>query len=435
MVGTNREGIELQRSFDGRKAGLLTAYEILCSLNIAWAFGNALFVYALRSLAVMSPQSDAAYYFRRSAVRINDLLRLSPINEVSIERVARQTTSQWGQVGEELTYFVSIIGTAVFVFLLFRLNARRFACHAFLTRMAGAVVLFAAPACYLLVEKLTWGWEYGEVLPNSYWQSLHVAVFGGEILCFLILLMVGRKRSFSAWALGVILALHYMYWVSALWPRDLAMYPYRFFSPYLLVLVFPMSGFVWMLYAKARKAGAVGSPTGRRAGKWTVVTAIIAVLALALIWLPPRGHNLAHPADLRSLTIQLLRGPCYGMCPRYTMTIHGNGLVEFVGKRFTKIAGSQTEMISNEQVATILQQLDRAHFFALEDRAFVWCFDTSSVAISVSADGRSKSVVSDAGCVGWKSGQQAQFVRAANEIDTIVGSERWVRCDNANCWK
>jgi len=398
MEESSHENGRLSRKLDRRKAALLNACEILFSLNIAWAFGNALFVYTLRSQASMSPRSDAGYYFHRSAIRINDLLHLSPTNEVSVEGVARHVFSRSGQVGEELTYFVSIVGVAFLILLLFRLSARRFPCPGALSRVVGVVALFAAPIGYLLVEKITWNWDYGRFLrmPYPYWRSSHVAVLGAEMLCFFILLIVWRKRPFSAWMLCAVLAVHYMYWVPALWPSDLMMYPYRLLSPYLLALVFPMSGFVWMLYAKAPEA-AVENTAGRRAGKWTVVAAIIGALVLALIWLPPRKHSLAHFADVKSLTIQLSRGPCRGLCPSYTMTIHGNGLVEFVGGRFTKITGSQTGMVSNEQVAAILQQLDRANFFALEDRAFTWCFDSSSVSVSVSADGRSKRIVSDGG--------------------------------------
>jgi hypothetical protein len=261
-----------------------------------------------------------------------------------------------------------------------------------------------------------------------------VAVLGGEILCFLVLLTVERKRSTSVWTLGFLLVLHYMYWVPALWPSD-QMYHYRFFLPYLLVTVFPISGFAWLLYTKTQESGAVEITAGRTIGAWRAATAVLASLALMLMWLPPRGYSLTHPSDFKSLTIQLSRGPCRGRCPSYTITIHGNGLVEYVGGRFTKVAGSQDGMISSEQIADILRQLDRAHFFALEDRVFMWCFDSSSLSVSVSVDGRNKRVVSDGGCSGWKSGQQAQFVSAADAIDTIVGSERWVRCDNASCWR
>ena len=89
-----------------------------------------------------------------------------------------------------------------------------------------------------------------------------------------------------------------------------------------------------------------------------------------LVWLPPREFSLTHDADIKSLTIQLSRGPCYGRCPSYTITIHGNGLLEYVGGKYARIACSQTEIVSNEQVTQILQQLDRAHFFALEDQGF-----------------------------------------------------------------
>ena len=420
---------------DRKKNGLLAAQEILFSLNLAWAIGNAFFVYTLRSLASWVPLTDPGYYFRRSAVRINDLLHLNSINAVSTERVAREAFSQMSQVGEEITYSVSILGAAVLIFLLYRLSARRFACQAVLSRVAGAVVLFAAPTCYLLMEKLTWNWAYGRFLPGVYrfWWSPHVAVLGGEILCFSVLLIVERRRSISLGTLCVLLALHYTYWLPALWPGE-PMYPHRLFSPYLFIVVFPMSGLVWLLCTKTQGASGAEVTARRRVGRWTVATAIIAVVAVMLVWLPPREFSLTHDADIKSLTIQLSRGPCYGRCPSYTITIHGNGLLEYVGGKYARIACSQTEIVSNEQVTQILQQLDRAHFFALEDRAFMWCFDSSSLSISVLVDGKSKRVISDGGCVGSKSGQQAQFVRAADNIDTIVGSERWVRCENARCW-
>lgn len=37
-------------------------------------------------------------------------------------------------------------------------------------------------------------------------------------------------------------------------------------------------------------------------------------------------------ADLKTLTIQLERTGCYGTCPAYSVTIHGDGRVEYNGK-------------------------------------------------------------------------------------------------------
>jgi hypothetical protein len=154
-------------------------------------------------------------------------------------------------------------------------------------------------------------------------------------------------------------------------------------------------------------------------------------LALAILlfaWLPSRPTSLTHLKDMESLTIQMSRGPCRGRCPAYTLTIHGNGSVDYVGYRFVNDRDPQTGAISREQVMTVIQRLDSAHFLTLEDRAFSWCFDSGSVAISVSADGRTKRVVSDSHCTGAKAGAQAQFVQATREIDAIVNSKRWVEC-------
>jgi hypothetical protein len=93
------------------------------------------------------------------------------------------------------------------------------------------------------------------------------------------------------------------------------------------------------------------------------------------------------------------------------------------------VPGSQTITINREQVIKVVQSLDRVRFFALEDRAFMWCFDTGSVTVTVSGDGTTKRVASDDSCTGAKSGLQAQFVKSAAEIDTIVGSNRWIDCD------
>jgi hypothetical protein len=110
------------------------------------------------------------------------------------------------------------------------------------------------------------------------------------------------------------------------------------------------------------------------------------------------------------------------------MAIHGSGLIEYAGFEFVRVHGRQTATISRDQFQQVLQVLDKIHFFNIEDRAFQWSFDSPSVGVSVSIDGKTKSVVSDMMVVGPRSGRQAQFVRAANEIDDIVGSARWAQC-------
>jgi hypothetical protein len=76
-----------------------------------------------------------------------------------------------------------------------------------------------------------------------------------------------------------------------------------------------------------------------------------------------------------------------------------------------------------------LQVLDRVEFMALEGRAFTWAFDTPTIGICTSVDGKTKQVASDASFVGPPKGRQAQFVEAAREIDSILASTTWLRCE------
>jgi hypothetical protein len=82
-----------------------------------------------------------------------------------------------------------------------------------------------------------------------------------------------------------------------------------------------------------------------------------------------------------------------------------------------------------EKLMRVLRDLDRMRFFAVEDRAFQWCVDSSSASISVSVDGRQKRVTTDNCNIGAEGGTKARFLQIADEIDTITGSEQWVQCN------
>jgi hypothetical protein len=224
-----------------------------------------------------------------------------------------------------------------------------------------------------------------------------------------------------------------MFWVLVLLP-EVRISLYSLYAPYLLLLIFPLSGIVWLRYVKTSDLHSAEAGGGGRFGKWTVVTAIVAIAALFFVWHPLDGRSLTRANDIESLRIQLSRGPCRGRCPSYTITIHGDGKLEYVGDRNVRVPGTRAGKLNSEQITEVLKSLDRAHFLALEDRAFSWCFDTGSVSISVSMDGKTKRVVSDDSCTRAKSGLQAQFVKSAAETDAIVGSNRWISCDGP-CWR
>lgn len=408
-------------------------HEIIFGLNIASALGYALLVYISRNQASMTPANDSTYYFLLGAFRINDFLHVRSIKTVATSALARQFPSRWSQLGEELAVIVTVLGATAFLLLLLRLFGRTSTYRALLNSVALVTALFAAPACYLCVSKLTWNWLREPISPvrSPFWQSFPAVVFAAEILCLCALMIFYRKRPrFNRLTIGLLIS-HYAFWTPVLL-AEIRISFYPLYTPYLLLFVFPLSISVWLLHRERLFRRPEENNRGE-AGRWTWVLAVAALAALSAIWSPSRALGLAHPRDLDSLTVQLSRGPCYGSCPSYTITIHGNGLVEYMGQRHSKIQGQEKGSINREQVIDLLRILDRVRFMSLEDRAFCWGFDSPSVEIVVSVDGSTKGVVSDSEFVGAKTGHQAHFVEAAGEIDKIVGSAQWVDCDGP-CW-
>jgi hypothetical protein len=416
---------------------LLALHELLFSANIACAAGYALSLYVSRTVGAWTPLNDAGYYFLRGVIRVSDVLHLGAANPVSTHAVARGGSVLWSQTALATTFVVTVWAASAVVLLLVRGLALRPENRTTFRHIAGCAALFAAPVCSLVIWKRTWMWPSGLELgegpsPHAFFWFLF-SVFAGELAGFFVLFLVSRKRAISGWASGLFILLHSVFWGFFLFP-SFPIYLRGTRTLYLIhvtLWLIPSMGASWLLYVWPGPAAVTELSGKKRVGMWTLVAAMLGVAALLAVWLPGKSHLMARTKNLNSAVIVLSRGTCFGACPAYTISIHGDGAVEYMGERFVKVSGKQTASIARDDVTKILQRLDEAHFFALDDRAFAWCFDTSSVSIAVSVDRRTKSVVSDATCTGAKSGVQDEFVTAADDIDQIVGSKRWVLCEGS----
>lgn len=209
----------------------------------------------------------------------------------------------------------------------------------------------------------------------------------------------------------------------------LALIPfYDLYSPWLLFFTYPLSLLLSLLFWKA-----LPDPQSAKIDTWLsrslFASSGASLLLLAALWLPGRGYSLVRANHPEFLTIKMSRERCRGSCPVYSVTVHGDGNVEYVGEEYVLDRGPRAEVLSKEQFQALLQKFDNANFFALEDRAFAWGSDTPRVRVSISVDGRTKEVSSDAYFTGAKSGAQDLFVQAAAELDNVVGTSGWVKCD------
>jgi uncharacterized protein DUF6438 len=72
-------------------------------------------------------------------------------------------------------------------------------------------------------------------------------------------------------------------------------------------------------------------------------------------------------ADLKSLSLVLERIGCFGTCPAYTLTIHGDGNVEYIGKSNVKLKGTHKSQIETSVIRNLMSEFARSKFLTLPE--------------------------------------------------------------------
>ncbi len=124
--------------------------------------------------------------------------------------------------------------------------------------------------------------------------------------------------------------------------------------------------------------------------------------------------------------ITLSRGPCFGFCPDYTVTITGDGQVTYTGRRFVNVVGEQHATISTADVARLLQRFDAIDFDRLQDAYSANVSDLPTYTLTLERAGRRKVVV-DYG--GIQAGMPPAVRELQQEIDRVANTGRWVLRD------
>jgi len=408
---------------------LLSLHEIFFSLNIATAlaYGAALFI--ARNTGVEFPDKDYEYYYFCGVVRLSDLLRVSAFNSVSTSVVGRTESILWSPGIIVLAFLITVVSIAAVIYLFLKIAGSRSRIPFW--SMAGTTALFAAPICCLIVWQMTSNLEsqYSTVRA-PFGPHVLIEVLAGELVVFFALF--ARKRPIpSSWS-GVLLFVHSAFWSVVLFPNFvfyIGMSQLRSVLHF-IVWVIPSVGAASLLYVWP--GSEIALPKSSRPGALAMMLALLGATALVAIWMPVYREPPLQVVGDQAALLELSRGPCYGPCPVYTVKIKGDGHVEFEGQKNVKVKGKQTGQITQAQFAEIVRILQRIRFWSLEDRAFRWCFDTPAVAISVKLNGKEKRVSSDAACIP-KAGLQADFVQASDEIESVVGTDRWIKCDSHYC--
>lgn len=133
----------------------------------------------------------------------------------------------------------------------------------------------------------------------------------------------------------------------------------------------------------------------------------------------------ASPAD----RISLERGPCFGTCPVYRVTLDRAGTVTFEGRRFVADTGVSLGSASPGAVDSLFTELAAAGYFDFAERYVAgepgcerYATDLPTVVTEVAAGGRIRRIEHDHGCAE----APAALSKLEGTIDEVAGVGRWV---------
>jgi len=138
----------------------------------------------------------------------------------------------------------------------------------------------------------------------------------------------------------------------------------------------------------------------------------------------PPGTPFPSSPELRSKSkIVLVRHGCYGTCPRYTVTLFGNGKTVYEGEDFVRVKGHAKTTTSGKAVDDLLRKVNEMDFFTFQPQLGEKCIeDGPTASITVSEPGRQRTV--DDKCLVGDAMEEL-----GKAIDTAVHIQQWVFID------
>ncbi len=145
--------------------------------------------------------------------------------------------------------------------------------------------------------------------------------------------------------------------------------------------------------------------------------------------------------DKGKLTITLQRSACYGSCPDYSVTIHGEGRVVFstnneptdpvsgvhrsqAPSSGVLVPGRHEDWIDRAAVDSLLAKFRKARFFSLRNEYRADITDNPTYVLTVETGNTKKTIVDYAG---EEAKMPVAVTQLENEVDLVARTARWVR--------
>ena len=157
------------------------------------------------------------------------------------------------------------------------------------------------------------------------------------------------------------------------------------------------------------------------------ISTALALAALAAGCRPAQSAGPAAPSAPDSIVLE--RGPCFGSCPTYRLSLARSGAVHFVSSSRGDVGREERGSITPAQFLALAAEAERIGFDQLPDniRESRYCermaTDLPSADVSIFRGAAVKTVRDYLGCFDGPPGLR----RFESAIDSVAGSSRWVR--------
>lgn len=138
--------------------------------------------------------------------------------------------------------------------------------------------------------------------------------------------------------------------------------------------------------------GADREASPARGGSAGPASAAASVLFSGYLLLLAACQAFPPPTMPSDFSVSFERGPCFGTCPTYLLTVDADGSVLFNGQSFVLAEGQHSATLSPAELARLHQAIVAGDFLHLEDRYEVGATDLPSMTTTVRMDGDLKSV-------------------------------------------
>lgn len=117
--------------------------------------------------------------------------------------------------------------------------------------------------------------------------------------------------------------------------------------------------------------------------------------------------------------LEMSKGPCFGSCPIFTITIYDNGWATYKGKLYTDKLGLHIKKVGRSRLEEIKRELRLANLWQYQNIYRSSLPDLQSVTINYYENGRTKSITG-------KEGRPTSVQKIEAFLDKMASSSGWV---------